>query len=77
MSLMYLIGRNMFTSDNIKLSEVIFIWFNAIQCYALPRSTNTGIIRHSFHLKFNVIQCFQPAQNDNFFGIFFGIILYK
>ena len=36
MSLMYLIGRNMFTSDNIKLSEVIFIWFLALSSTLYP-----------------------------------------
>ena len=36
MSLMYLIGRNMFTSDNIKLSEVIFIWFSALSSTLYP-----------------------------------------
>ena len=63
----------MFTSDNIKLSEVIFIWFNDIQCYAPPHSINTDIIRHPIHLKFNGIKCLQQAVNYNFFGIFFGI----
>ena len=36
MSLMYLIGQNMFTSDNIKLSEVIFIWFLALSSTLYP-----------------------------------------
>ena len=31
-----LIGRNMFTSDNIKLSEVIFIWFLALSSTLYP-----------------------------------------
>lgn len=36
MSLMYSIGQNMFTSDNIKLSEVIFIWFLALSSTLYP-----------------------------------------
>ena len=36
MSLMYSIGQNIFTSDNIKLSEVIFIWFLALSSTLCP-----------------------------------------
>lgn len=34
--LMYLIGRNMFTSDNIKLSEVMLIWLLALSSALYP-----------------------------------------
>lgn len=47
----------MFTSDNIKLSEVIYMVMNGYQCCALPHSINSHIISHFTHLNLNVIKC--------------------
>ncbi len=55
---MYLIGRNMFISDNIKLSEVIYIVVNSYKCHIPPHPINTDVIRHLFHVNVNVIECF-------------------
>lgn len=63
----------MFTSDNIKLSEVINMVVNGYKCHIPPHPINTDIIRHLFHLNLNVIECFLLACTHNFFGIFFGI----
>lgn len=43
---MYLIGRNTFTSDNIKLSEVIFMAYFGLSSYPLKLQYLSNIIRN-------------------------------